>query len=37
MCNAIETGTLKAQVENFEDDDDDKDDDEIDFDNAEKV
>ena len=32
MCNAIETGTLKAQVENFEDDDD-----EIDLDNAEKV
>ena len=36
MCNAIETGTLKAQVENFEEDDD-KDDDELDFDNAEKV
>lgn len=36
MCNAIETGILKSQVENCEESGD-KDDDEIDFDDAEKV
>lgn len=39
MCNAIETGNVKSQVENHEenDDTDDGGDDEMDFGNNEKV
>ena len=36
MCNAIETGTLKSQMEDYEEKDD-EDEDEIDYGDTEKV